>query len=264
MGFFMLFELVELTGSFDPRISCRGLCESCGQTHGMAVGYAAVEAKKLMDQLTAEQRIDFVTPRSEADPRFSTDYLWGVARGQMFGVMVCRDQQGNAGVIKAFSGQYDGVWNVPGWVPPLVDAPTLARVSSGVEKYIKKLGKQIDEMPETDPGKAALKGKRKALSQALMKDIHAMYRIPNFRGEIKGLPDIVTGDRGIPTGTADCCAPKLLGYAARHSLSPLGIVEFYFGKENRSGTKKHGGMYTSCKEKCGRILGYMLCGAGKK
>ena len=93
-----------------------------------------------------------------------------------------------------------------------------------------------------------------------MKEIHAMYRLSNFRGETESLPNAVYGAEGIPTGTGDCCAPKLLGYAARNGLTPLGLTEFYFGRTNRSGTKKHGEFYSSCLNKCGRILGFMLCG----
>ncbi|WP_319468543.1 hypothetical protein [uncultured Pseudodesulfovibrio sp.] len=259
-----VFEPVEIKGNFEPRISCKGLCERCGKEHGMAVGYAAEHARRLLATLDEKKRIDFLVPDEEAAPRFSTEYLFGNARGQMFGVLVCRDKDGRTGVLKAFSGQYNGVWRVPGWVPPLVDVDAFKRMSFGVERFIKRLGREIDKLPKGSSDRASLIEKRKAVSQALMKDIHALYRIPNFRRELKPLPEVVTGTGGIPTGTGDCCAPKLLGYAARHSLKPLGLVEFFYGRENKSKSKKHGGMYMSCKDKCGRILGYMLCGAGKK
>lgn len=226
----------------------------------MVLGYAAPYAKELFQVLTNAGRIDFDVPDSQADPRLSTDYLFGDARGQMFGVLVVRDMDGNTGVLKAFSGQYNGTWNVRGWVPSLVDAERLLSATSGVERLIKRLGRQIDASPEGSPERKRLKERRKAYSQALMKDIHHMYSIPNFCGTQEPLPTVVCGDRGIPTGTGDCCAPKLLGYAARHSLTPLGLAEFYFGRDNKSKTKKHGGVYTSCKHKCGRILGHMLCG----
>ncbi len=262
--YFMIVEPIDNLGNFEPRISCKGLCAKCGQVHGMAVGYAALQAKLLLGKIDEAKRIDFLSSDAEADPRFSTDYLFGDARGQMFGVMVCRDKSGQTGMLKAFSGQYNGVWNVPGWVPPLVDTAALDRMSCGVERVIKRLGRQMDSLPVDSPERDRLAEQRKAMSQALMKDIHALYRIPNYNRELYPLPEIVAGDGGIPTGTGDCCAPKLLGYAARHSLKPLGLVEFFYGRENKSGTKKHGGMYTSCKEKCWRILGYMLCGASKK
>ncbi len=257
-----LFEVVKPSGIFDTRVAARALCDTCTKEHGMVVGYAKQFAKQLLHTLADKKRIDLTVPDGEADPRFSTDYLYGKARGQMFGVLVCRNKKGQIGVLKAFSGQYNGVWNVDGWVPPLVDTEKLASMSSGVERFIKRLGAQIETLPKESPQRKALLDQRKALSQALMKDIHALYRIPNFRGDLRSLPEIVYGEGGIPTGTGDCCAPKLLGYAALHSYTPLGVGEFYFGKENKSGSKRHGAMYTSCKDKCGRILGYMLCGQG--
>ena len=260
----MIFEPIELTRTFDPRIGYKGLCSRCGRGHGLVIGYARDPAVSLLKKLDKTGRIDFDVPESEADPRFSTDYLYGDARGQMLGVLVCRDRDGNTGVLKAFSGQYNSMWRVPGWVPPLVDVSVLTRISFGVERMIKRLGHQIAELPGDSPKRKDLIGKRKAMSQALMKDIHALYRIPNFRRELASLPDVVYGDGGIPAGTGDCCAPKLLGYAARHRLTPLGLAEFYFGKKNRSGTKRHGKVYTSCSSKCGRILGYMLCGLDEK
>jgi tRNA pseudouridine32 synthase/23S rRNA pseudouridine746 synthase len=61
-------------------------------------------------------------------------------------------------------------------------------------------------------------------------------------------------------GVGECCAPKLLNYAALNGLKPLGLSEFYWGKENKSGTRKHGEFYPACAEKCQPILGFMLCG----
>lgn len=258
-----IFEPTTLTGKNDSRLVYKGKCTRCGIVHGVPIGHAKDQAVALLKRLDAAKRIDFDVPESEADPRFSTDYLFGDALGQMFGVLVCRDRQGQTGVLKAFSGQYNGEWLVDGWVPPLVDVDLLHDISFGAERLIKHLGSQIDELPETSIKRQRLVEKRKAISKALMKDIHGLYRIPNFRGEVKPLPDAVHGDGGIPTGTGDCCAPKLLGYAATHGLTPLGLAEFYFGADNKSGTKRHGAMYTSCKVKCDRILGYMLCGQGK-
>lgn len=261
VGFFLIvtIEYIDITGEFSPRISARGFCARCGKEHATVLGYSLPHAKKLMRTMTDAGRIDFDVPEPDSDPRFSTDYLWGDARGQMFGVLVVRDEAGRAGLLKAFSGQYNGVWRVPGWVPPLVDADTLRSASHGVERFIKSLGRRMDGLPKDDPERTTLFRRRKAVSQALMKDIHAMYRIPNCTGEAVPLPEAVVGDNGIPAGTGDCCATKLLGYAFRNHLTPLGLAEFYFGRNNRSGSKRHGAVYSSCREKCARILGYMLC-----
>lgn len=255
----MYIQKIDISGDFDPRPCGKGLCEHCGSDHGTVIGYSVPYAKELLKTLAREKRVDFDVPQAEADPRFSTDYLWGNARGQMFGVLVVRDQSGKSGLIKAFSGQYNGVWRIPGWVPPLVDVDLLRTSTFGVERYIKSLGRRIGGMDKSDARRAGLIEKRKKISQALMKDIHAMYRIPDCAGELKPLPEVVSGEGGIPSGTGDCCATKLIGYALKNKLTPLGLAEFYFGKENKSGSKRHGAMYRSCKEKCSRLLGYMLC-----
>lgn len=257
-GFFM-FESISLSGPFDTKIAAQGTCGICGSDYAMNVGYAAQYVERLFETLTRKKRIDFAVSDDEADPRLSTDYLWGDARGQMFGILVVRNSDGETGLLKAFSGQYNGIWEVDGWVPPLIDVSAFERVTAPVERLIKRIGSQIEAMPKGSPGQKKLIGKRKILSQALMKDIHAMYMVPNKCGDVRSLPEIVTGEGGIPTGTGDCCAPKLLGYAAKHSLIPLGLAEFYVGKENKSGTRKHGGVYAACKEKCERIMGYLLC-----
>ncbi|WP_231116994.1 hypothetical protein [Pseudodesulfovibrio alkaliphilus] len=253
-------EPIEISVEGDGRTACSGFCARCGRAHSLPVGPALAQARELLHSLTSAGRVDMHVNAEAADPALSTASLFGEARGHMFGVLVCRDQQGRTGVLKAFSGQLNGVWHVPGWVPPLVNTEELAAMSSGVERLIKRLGRDMERLPEGDPGRAVLAAKRAEISRALMLDIHALYRIPNFRNEAKPLPEIVLGQSGIPAGTGDCCAPKLLGYAARHNLIPLGVAEFYFGRENRSGTRRHGGVYTSCSQKCGRILGHMLCG----
>ena len=259
----MLFQPISASHSFDTRIACRGRCPACDCEHVVHVGPAREEASRLLAILEREGRIDFDVPKAQADPRLSVESLSGEARGQMFGVLVCRDRQGRTGVLKAFSGQFNGVWRVKGWAPPLVDVDALKKMSFGVERVIKRIGRRMDALPEDSPERGKLAKQRAAVSRALMKDIHALYRIPNFQRELKPLPEVVHGDGGIPTGTGDCCAPKLLGYAARYGLKPLGLAEFYFGRENKSATRKHGGVYSSCTDKCGRIMGYMLCGLSK-
>jgi hypothetical protein len=246
------------TGEFDPAVACRGWCVRCGREHTLPVGPARGPALDLFDRMEAEGRIDFDSP--EPDPRLSTEYLHGRAGGQMFGVLAARDAQGETVVLKAFSGQYDGVWEVDGWVPPLVDTARFRRDTFEAEQRIKALGREIDGLPPASPARDRLVRKRRQASASLMQEIHAMYRLPDFRGETVPLPLAVHPEGNAPTGTGDCCAPKLLGHAATHGLTPLGLAEFYFGRTNRSGTREHGRFYPSCLDKCGRILGFMLCG----
>jgi hypothetical protein len=69
-----------------------GLCSTCGAQHFLRPNSEALAAAAaLIMQLDATQRIDF--DAEEADPRFSTDFVWSKGPGRMFGVLVCHDSQ---------------------------------------------------------------------------------------------------------------------------------------------------------------------------
>ncbi len=189
-----------------------------------------------------------------------TESLYGRARGKMFGVLVCKTEEGNELVLKAFSGQYEGQWEIEGWVPPLFDVQVFNTLNIPKEREIKALSRQLKNpsLPEEERGQ--LHRKRKELSQKLMLASHRLYRLHNFNNQQCSLPDLFPEGTGIPTGTGDCCAPKLLNHAARNDLQPVAIAEFYWGKTNKSHTRHEAQFYPACTDKCGPILGFLLCG----
>lgn len=178
----------------------------------------------------------------------------------MFGLMECLRPGGSTVTLRAFSGQYNGHWEVETWAPPLFDVLDFETTTFEVEKEIKRIGRGISQSTPHSKIWLSLRKKRRELSQNLMQEIHGLYTLTNFRGETATLSEAYTGSGGMPTGTGDCCAPKLLNYAATNNLRPVSIVEFYWGKENRSESRKHRSLYSSCLEKCQPILGFMLCG----
>ncbi len=222
----------------------KAFCSSCGCEHTLAREPAMSTARDLMALM---------------DQELATDYLYGEALGKMFGVLVCRTLEGKKKVLKAFSGQYNGQWELKGWVPPLFDVKNFKALNDPVEKQIKALGRTAAALTAASGSETILQ-ERKQLSRQLMKDIHALYSLHNFRGEQCSLFDLFPQDRGIPTGTGDCCAPKLLNFAAINNLQPLGLAEFYWGKTNRSASRQEGQFYLACEDKCGPILGFLLCG----
>lgn len=244
----------------DRSTICSGFCSSCQTSHRLPMGRAKAAALDLMKQLDHEKRLDFHLPQANADPRFSTDYLFGKARGKMFGVMECRRKDGTILTLKSFSGQYNGAWDIEGWAPPLFDVRQWHRVNDATEKEIKKMGAMIDAIGRTTPRGKELVERRKNRSRQLMKDLHGLYTLHNLRCQCRPMSKVFSGNNGIPNGTGDCCGPKLLNLAARCNLRPLGMAEFYYGKENKQGSRTHGIFYTSCREKCYPIVGYMLCG----
>jgi tRNA pseudouridine32 synthase / 23S rRNA pseudouridine746 synthase len=86
--------------------------------------------------------------------------------------------------------------------------------------------------------------------------MHAVYFLTNFAGKSRSLQQLVMG--GLPTGTGDCCAPKLLHYAATHNLKPLAMAEFWWG--NATGDKIPGEFYGACLERCQPLMGFLLSG----
>ncbi len=232
-------------------------CTQCQKSHSLPVGGAKKEALKLMHRLEEEQRIDLSVSAKEADPNLAISYLFGPARGQMFGLLECLDRNARQLFLKAFSGQYNGIWQVDGWVPPLLNVQSFDKLVVPVDREIKKLTRMIGDLSD-GPKKQELTLQRKKLSQQLMHDIHELYELNNFRSEVAPLSKFFSA--GIPTGTADCCAPKLLNYAAQHELTPVSIAEFYWGCGNRSATRQHAEFYAPCFDKCQPILGFMLCG----
>jgi tRNA pseudouridine32 synthase/23S rRNA pseudouridine746 synthase len=108
-----------------------------------------------------------------------------------------------------------------------------------------------------------LKQQRKALSRQLQAQMHAAYSLMNFFGQSVSLQQIMPGG-SMPTGTGDCCAPKLLHYAATHQLKPLAMAEFWWGDSSTNQDKVQGEFYGACVERCQPLMGFLLSGLNQK
>ena len=244
----------------DPGIGCAGFCRDCGRVHSLPAAPAYQACLELMAELAEKGSVAQNPYDASADLRLSTSSLFGGCRGKMFGVMVARSSDAETVVLRAFSGRYNGIWQVPGWVGPVFDLAAFHCVHDAEEKKIKELGRRLEEEVHGAASRRQLLLLRKQLSRQLMTRIHGLYRLKNFSGQVASLEELFPQDKGIPTGTGDCCAPKLLQYAVEHRLVPFGLAEFYWGKSNRSGSRQHGIFYQSCQSRCYLILGFMLCG----
>lgn len=213
-----------------------------------------------MALLQHHQRIDWQVPAAMADPRCSTDSLFGEGGGKMFGILSCRDARGARRVLRAFSGQFNGLWQVAGWVDPIVDAATFTQLIREPEQEIKRIGRAVESLPKGSSRRRRFVLERRALSRQLMREIHDLYRLKNFRGEELPLTAAVCSDGAPPAGTGDCCGPKLLHHAAEYGLRPEALAEFYWGRSTGLASKRHGGFYTACMAKCQKIMGFQLCG----
>ncbi len=108
-----------------------------------------------------------------------------------------------------------------------------------------------------------LKQQRKEVSRQLQAQMHAHYSLTNFAGKSLSLQQLMPSG-SMPTGTGDCCAPKLLHYAATCHLKPLAMAEFWYGADSISEHKIQGEFYGACLERCQPLMGFLLSGLPQK
>lgn len=241
------------------RLDSFGYCRTCGVTHTLPSDGARKKSAGLIRVLEEQKSIGFLNGANQ-NPLLSTTPLFEEPRGKMFGVLECLDHTGATVWLYAFSGQFNGQCNVEGWAPSIFDLNRFGAVHDPGERRIKALGRRLAQTTGGSEKYADLIRQRKQLSRRLMTDIHELYQLQNCAGEQATLHQACILNGGKPTGMGDCCAPKLLNWAAVRNLLPLSLAEFYFGKTNRSNSKIHGTFYAPCKEKCQPLLGFLLCG----
>lgn len=201
---------------------------------------------------------------SGSDEAVSTAPLFEPYGGQMFGVLVCVDDFGNEVVLKAFSGQYQGRWLVPGWVPPVPDVEAYDAVIQVNDARIHRLSERLGQLSPKSTNKdlsiQILQEERKALTLESQRRIFDLYSFCCYDGVKRTFTDMedLTTRRAFPSGTGDCCAPKLLHHAFLCNLHPISMAEFYFGAPNRSGSKQHGKFYPPCDDRCRLLLKHLL------
>lgn len=130
-----------------------------------------------------------------------------------------------------------------------IEKRNLKRDRAAILNPLKQIIDQADEQIRQ------LKQQRKQLSQQLQSQMYDSYRVTNFAGETRSLSELLAS---MPTGTGECCAPKLLHYAATHGLKPLAMAEFWWGES--VGDKTQGEFYGACVDRCQPLMGFLLSG----
>ena len=252
---------MTVTGETDKNGNwCSGECRDCGRAHSLGVGDAARHARDLIAEFESLGRLDYLAPASRADPRLAFDFLFPGRRGHMFGVLECVDPNGATVVLRAFSSLHEGIRQVDGWVPSILDDRDHETIVLPGLEAIKEMTRELEGLERGAVERVTLEGLRRDSSRALMKRIHALYRLTNFRGETRALAGCWNRPQGMPGGVGDCCGPKLLNHAALNGLRPVGLAEFYWGGPHPAGNRRSGELQPCCEEKCRPILGFLLCG----
>jgi tRNA pseudouridine32 synthase/23S rRNA pseudouridine746 synthase len=144
----------------------------------------------------------------------------------------------------------------------------MIRESQFQKAELRRLKKQWnDKIAETevqlkplDDQLLLLKRERKQRSDQLQRWLFDHFLMANTLGKTRSLTDIFsTTPQGVPpSGSGECCAPKLLQYAYQHHLRPLCIAEFWQGRSPKMEIRHHDQFYTACRGKCKPILEWML------
>ena len=195
-------------------------------------------------------------------------------QGVMLGALVCWEKTGSTGhrvVLYAVSGNNKQLeladFSKNPFVEKSIFVPSIVS-SDAIDNALKENDLQIHELTDqinklTLVNKTSIKLKqliseRTLLTDESLKKVFSLYNFTRFDKNKISLDEIIHlhGDKLPPTGTGDCCAPKLLSYAFEHNLEPVSMDEVYFGRDTKN--KQNGISYPPCDERCGYILPLIL------
>lgn len=158
----------------------------------------------------------------------------------MLGAMICtvEGKTENLITLSGISCALKG--NLPGiFVEPAVSSIEIEDALSKNDKEIHELTdiinleeKKAAEERFTDKSKAqlaSLKRLRTSLCDESLSMVFERYSFACFDGKKRKMTDLIRqkthSTKLPPTGTGDCCAPKLLNYAFGHGLTPVSMAE---------------------------------------
>ena len=147
------------------------------------------------------------------------------------------------------------------FVPSIVSSDKIDAALHKNDLKIHELTEQINKLTlvnKTSTERKELIAERSRLTDESLAKVFSLYTFTAFDKRKISLNEIIKnhGGRLPPTGTGDCCAPKLLSYAFANGLEPVSMDEVYYGRDTAH--KKNGISYEPCDERCGYILPSIL------
>ena len=129
------------------------------------------------------------------------------------------------------------------------------------QRHEARISEIVEEMDVFCRNMAAMRARRKAMSEALQERIFRLFVVSNARGERRDLVEVFKPLGTLPpAGAGECCAPRLLNYAFVNHLLPVCMAEFWWGASPVGEVRHHGHFYPACRSKCKPILDFMLQG----
>lgn len=202
-------------------------------------------------------------------------------QGIMLGALICTNQDGTkdiplvtiSGVSHTIEFQQDKKNSdyiedfifVPPVVAPELITQALAKNDARIHELtakIQELKEKRDKKNQPSEQEQSYLQERKKLTNESLKNVYNLYSFKCADGSTKTLTAIcqerINGALP-PTGTGECCAPKLLHYAYSHNLTPLSMCEVFYEKaNNNSDIHNNAEPCPPCSERCGIILPSML------
>ncbi len=111
---------------------------------------------------------------------------------------------------------------------------------------------------QTEEQILSLKQLRRQKSDDLQRWLFNHFVMLNGREQRRALLDIFSTLP--PSGSGECCEPRLLQYAFAHGMRPLSIAMMWWGESPHKEVRHHGQYYPACNKRCKPILQWMLQG----
>ncbi|WP_407427369.1 pseudouridine synthase, partial [Treponema sp.] len=161
-------------------------------------------------------------------------------QGVMLGSLVCKDKDGNEVNLITNSGNAKKLKNNPQISTDLhifiiVDSIVSSeQIEEALAENDAEIHEITDELKNTDSHRLSVEEKenliklREKLCTESLEKVHALYNFHCIDGKVRSLKEICAEynhGKLPPTGTGDCCAPKLLDYAFSHELFPVSLAE---------------------------------------
>ncbi len=150
-------------------------------------------------------------------------------------------------------------------------ADDLDRQSQFEKAEIKRLSKRWDEkiaarqsvVSMADSQIKSLKDERVRRSNILQRWLFSRMRLHCADGSVVSVHDIFSRFTHTvpPSGSGDCCAPRLLNFAFANGFQPISMAEFWVGQSPRGEIRVDGQFYPACQPKCAPLLRRMLMGS---